>query len=81
MNLYVIREDIYYLADQHTDIIAVVSSVDEAWRIIKKYYGDYDTIDFRDIRDSGIEFQLTIFDKICKQETNITLLEYTVNEI
>lgn len=58
-NVMVINEK--DLEDNETSVIGVVSDRDNALKIIKEYYGEESTMsDFRDVRDSGLDFTVDI---------------------
>ena len=44
------------LEDNEQIVIGVADSVESAERIIDEYYGEYEQIIYRDIRDSNIEY-------------------------
>jgi hypothetical protein len=44
------------LEDNEQIVIGVADSVESAERIIDEYYGEYEQISYRDIRDSNIEY-------------------------
>ena len=56
--VFVIHEkDLKY---QEEDVLGVVSDINNVDNLLKDYYGKYETINFRDIRDSTIEYVKTI---------------------
>jgi len=70
--------------DGELSIIGCSFSSEKAKEMIKEYYGEYDVLLFRDIRDSGIEWQMKIewgLDLTTQIITEITLIEFTVDEV
>jgi hypothetical protein len=48
------------LEDRELTIIGVADSVENAEKVIKEYYGDYEVIGFRNIQDSNMEYCKTL---------------------
>ena len=72
------------LADEEISVIGVADSVENAQKVMDKYYGEYKLLNYRDIRDSGIEWEKTIeieykYPKhksdFCKYEVTLQWLE------
>ena len=68
------------LKDKEETIIGVATTRDEAMRMIKEYYGNEVNIaDFRDIRDSGIDFDCFI--SVDGGYYRVTGLDFEINKI
>jgi hypothetical protein len=48
------------LKDNETIVIGVADSVENAQKLMDEYYGLYKVINYKDIRDSQLEWQKTI---------------------
>ena len=62
------------------DVIGVAETIEIAKEMIKQYYGEYKIISFRDVRDSGIEFDMCIQPKD-EFEYNVTVMDFNLNQI
>ena len=68
------------LVDYGIDIIGVASSVTEADKMIKEYFGEYQQLDFNDVRDSGIENTRTIKDSDGDKH-RVTVMWYLIDKL
>ena len=59
--------------------MGVVSDINNVDYLLKDYYGKYETINFRDIIDSNIEYVKTI--KVDGNEYEITIISFILDEI
>jgi hypothetical protein len=57
-NVLVIHEK--DLEDKDQSVIGVVDSLEEADKLINKYYGEHTVLKFKDIRDSNLEWEKTL---------------------
>jgi hypothetical protein len=55
MNVVVIHEKDY--DDKIDTVIGVADSVENAEKVIRDYYGEFEVTKYTDIRDSGLEYQ------------------------
>lgn len=68
------------LKDEEEIIIGVATTRDEAMRMINEYYGkEVNIADFRDIRDSGINFDCFI--SVDGGYYRVTGLDFEINEL
>ena len=75
--VYVIHEkDCKY---KEEDVLGVVSDINNVDNLLDDYYGKYETINFRDIRDSTIEYVKTI--KVDGNEYEITIISFLLDKI
>ena len=75
--VFVIHEkDLKY---QEEDVLGVVSDIKNVDNLLDDYYGKYETINFRDIRDSTIEYVKTI--KVDGNEYEITIISFLLDKI
>ena len=75
--VYVIHEkDLKY---QEEDVLGVVSDINNVDNLLKDYYGKYETISFRDVRDGTIEYIKTI--KVDGNEYEITIISFLLDKI
>lgn len=75
--VYVIHEkDLKY---QEEDVLGVVSDINNVDNLLKDYYGKYETISFRDVRDGTIEYIKTI--KVDGNEYEITIISFSLDKI
>ena len=78
--VYVIHEkDCKY---KEEDVLGVVSDINNVDNLLKDYYGKYETIktiNFRDVRDSTIEYIKTI--KVDGNEYKITIISFLLDKI
>ena len=58
MNVIVIHE--HDSQDGEQIVIGVASSIERAEGLIKDYYGEFKEVEFRDIRDSNLEYSKTL---------------------
>ena len=75
--VYVIHEkDCKY---KEEDVLGVVSDINNVDNLLKDYYGKYETINLRDIRDSTIEYVKTI--KVDGLKFEITVQSFLLDKI
>lgn len=80
-DVYVITGEILDdLVDYGIDIIGVASSPKEADNLIKEYFGEYQQLDFNDVRDSGIENTRIIKDSDGYKH-RITVMWYLIDKL
>ena len=72
--VYVIHEKDWKYKEE--SILGVVSDINNVDNFLKDYYGKYETINFRDIRDSTIEYVKTI--KVDGNEYEITIISFFI---
>lgn len=80
MDLIVIHEQ--DLQDKEQDVIGVCSSIENAEKLIKEYYGEFIEISKQDIRDSTLEYSKILEIKGIDEETyrvKITLQWFSLN--
>ena len=80
MDLIVIHEQ--DLQDKEQDVIGVCSSIENAEKLIKEYYGEFIEISKQDIRDSTLEYSQILEIKGIDEETyivKITLQWFSLN--
>lgn len=69
----------------NTSVIGVATDLPNVHRMITGYFGnEAKEIDYKDIRDSGIEFEKTFYMECSKDigyYSVVTVLEFTPNEI
>ena len=75
--VYVIHEKDWKYKEE--SILGVVSDINNVDNFLKDYYGKYETINFRDIRDSTIEYVKTI--KVDGNEYEITIISFLLDKI
>ena len=75
--VYVIHEKDWKYKEE--SILGVVSDINNVDNFLKDYYGKYETISFRDIRDSTIEYVKTI--KVDGNEYEITIISFLLDKI
>lgn len=74
------------LKDNETIVIGVADSVENAQKVMDEYYGVYKVVDYRDIRDSQLEWEKTIevgYDKLLKmspEKYKVTLEWFELNK-
>ncbi len=78
VKIYVLQD---ITQDDFRHIIGVAESNEIALAIISEYYGDYELIMHRDIKDSGVEWYRTIKALSDQDETVISCQSFTLNEI
>lgn len=83
--VYVLREDYFLLGEKHTDIIAVLSSKDNAAKTITDYFGeDVKEIGHQTVEDSAVEWiktlEITLTHKV-RQEVTLTLEYFIIDEL
>lgn len=63
--------------------IFMTDSLDKIPRLLKQYYGDFEELSFRDIRDSGLEYQkeLKITGDGENYKVSILVKDYQLNQI
>ena len=64
---------------QEEDVLGVVSDINNVDNVLDDYYGKYETINFRDIRDSTIEYVKTI--KVDGNEYEIIIISFLLDKI
>lgn len=70
----------YDYSDKEEIVIGVASNRENALRIIEEYYGkDAVQSDFRDIRDSGLNFDVKI--KVDGYKYGVTGIEFQIDRI
>ena len=75
--VYVIHEkDCKY---KEESILGVVSDINNVDNLLDDYYGKYETINFRDVRDSTIEYVKTI--KVDGNKYEITIISFLLDKI
>ena len=75
--VYVIHEkDCKY---KEEDVLGVISDINNVDNLLKDYYGKYETINFRYIRDGTIEYVKTI--KVDGNEYEITIISFLLDKI
>ena len=81
MKVLVIHE--YCHVFKEHSVIGLADSVDNAKKIIDKYYGAHEQTGFRDIRDSSIEceYQLSVDETTGRWEYIVTLEWFGVNSL
>lgn len=81
MEILVITEE--DLEDKESSVIGVAHSVDEAKCLIEEYYGYSKTDSYRDIQDSGLEFEmtLTVKDDLGTQKYKVWTEWHTLNKL
>lgn len=75
--VYVIHEKDWKYKEE--SILGVVSDINNVDNLIKDYYGKYETISFRDVRDGTIEYIKTI--KVDGNEYEITIISFLLDKI
>ena len=75
--VYVIHEKDWKYKEE--SILGVVSDINNVDNLIKDYYGKYETISFRDVRDGTIEYIKTI--KVDGNEYEITIISFSLDKI
>ncbi len=74
------------LKDNETIVIGVANSVQNVQKIMDEYYGVYKVIDYKDIRDSQLEWEKTIevgWDELLKmnpEKYKVTLQWFELNK-
>lgn len=71
--------------DGEDSVIGVADSVENAEKLMKEYYREWKEVSFRDIRDSGLEYEKVIRlwyspKKKSTYDVKITLQWFTINE-
>lgn len=75
--VYVIHEKDWKYKEE--SILGVVSDINNVDNLLKDYYGKYETISFRDVRDGTIEYIKTI--KVDGNEYEITIISFLLDKI
>ena len=75
--VYVIHEKDWKYKEE--SILGVVSDINNVDNLLKDYYGKYETINFRDVRDSTIEYIKTI--QVDGNKYEITIISFIIDEI
>ena len=75
--VYVIHEKDWKYKEE--DVLGVVSDINNVDNLLKDYYGKYETISFRDVRDSNIEYVKKI--KVDGNEYEITIISFFLDKI
>ena len=75
--VYVIHEKDWKYKEE--SILGVVSDINNVDNLLKDYYGKYETISFRDVRDGTIEYIKTI--KVDGNEYEITIISFSLDKI
>ena len=75
--VYVIHENDWKYKEE--SILGVVSDINNVDNLLKDYYGKYETISFRDVRDGTIEYIKTI--KVDGNEYEITIISFLLDKI
>ena len=75
--VYVIHEKDWKYKEE--SILGVVSDINNVDNSLKDYYGKYETISFRDVRDGTIEYIKTI--KVDGNEYEITIISFLLDKI
>ena len=75
--VYVIHEKDWKYKEE--SILGVVSDINNVDNFLKDYYGKYETISFRDVRDGTIEYIKTI--KVDGNEYEITIISFFLDKI
>ena len=75
--VYVIHEKDWKYKEE--SILGVVSDINNVDNLLKDYYGKYETISFRDVRDGTIEYIKTI--KVDGNEYEITIISFLFDKI
>ena len=70
--VYVIHEKDWKYKEE--DVLGVVSDINNVDNLLKDYYGKYETISFRDVRDSTIEYIKTI--QVDGNKYEITIISF-----
>lgn len=86
MNIQAQSNEIFILscfteAGDCKEIIGVCNSWDDAKRMINEYFGKNREVDFRDVRDSSIEFSTQIFVENEQLTYYVSLHSYPINSI
>lgn len=74
--VYVIHEKDWKYKEE--SILGVVSDINNVDNLLKDYYGKYETISFRDVRDGTIEYIKTI--KVDGNEYEITIISFSLDK-
>ena len=75
--VYVIHEKDWKYKEE--SILGVVSDINNVDNLLKDYYGKYETISFRDVRDGTIEYIKTI--KVDGNKYEITIISFLLDKI
>lgn len=75
--VYVIHEKDWKYKEE--SVLGVVSDINNVDNLLKDYYGKYETISFRDVRDGTIEYIKTI--KVDGNEYEITIISFLLDKI
>ena len=75
--VYVIHEKDWKYKEE--SILGVVSDINNVDNLLKDYYGKYETISFRDVREGTIEYIKTI--KVDGNEYEITIISFLLDKI
>ena len=75
--VYVIHEKDWKYKEE--DVLGVVSDINNVDNLLKDYYGKYETISFRDVRDSTIEYIKTI--QVDGNKYEITIISFLLDKI
>ena len=75
--VYVIHEKDYKYKEE--SVLGVVSDINNVDNLLKYYYYKYETINFRDVRDSTIEYVKTI--KVDDNQYEITIIRFLLDKI
>ena len=75
--VYVIHEKDWKYKEE--SILGVVSDINNVDNFLKDYYGKYETISFRDVREGTIEYIKTI--KVDGNEYEITIISFLLDKI
>ena len=75
--VYVIHEKDWKYKEE--SVLGVVSDINNVDNLLKDYYGKYETISFRDVRDGTIEYIKTI--KVDGNEYEITIISFSLDKI
>lgn len=54
----------YSNTDEHIGIVGVCDSLEECEKMSRQYFSEYEILETRDVRDSGIEYEQVISTKI-----------------
>ena len=70
------------LQNNSIDILGVATSLEDADRMMQGYYGFFKLVEFRDVRDSGIEWVKRItLEGAFGYEYEVTLMDFSLNSI
>jgi translation initiation factor RLI1 len=79
-DLVLVVHEYDYEFKEHS-VIGLFSSLDAAQKGIEEYYGEYTQKEYVDIRDSGLEYSMTIYAHQTAQEYKLVAEWFNIDEI